>query len=177
MKKILVSACLLGEPVRYDGTAKRIPALDELRARFELIPFCPEVAGGLPVPRPAAELSGSAREILTTIDSASDQPRAGIYTRSGADLTREFLTGARAALALCQAGDITLAILKERSPSCGVHEVYDGTHQGVRRSGRGLTAELLAGCGIELYTEDTWAELLTKPGWDLEKKAAEESGE
>ena len=165
MKPILVSACLLGEAVRYDGTAKLVPALDGLSARYELIPFCPEVAGGLPVPRPAAELSGSAGEILAAKDEpwGPGQRAAGVYTRNGTVLTGPFLAGALAALALCQARGITLAILKERSPSCGVHEVYDGTHQGIRQSGRGLTAQLLADHGIELYTEETFPERLTHP--------------
>lgn len=151
--KILVSACLLGEPVRYDGGAKLVAGIARLAAKHQLIAFCPEVAGGLPVPRDPAEITGSAIPIL-------QRRGGGVLTPEGKDVTDAFRQGAEAALELCRTHGIEAAILKERSPSCGVHQIYDGTHQGRVIAGSGLTAELLREHGIRLYTEEDYEQLL-----------------
>ena len=153
--KLLVSACLLGELVRYDGKTKENEKIKQLVKTHELISFCPEVSGGLPVPRQASELQGSAISILQG-DSG------GVFTKDGTDFTKAFLQGAEKALALCKQHDIKVAILKERSPSCGANLVYDGTHQGRVIPGQGITAALLKQHGIQVYTEDNFEGLETR---------------
>jgi len=150
MERILVSACLMGRAVRFDGRAKPTDHEIFLRWRDEgrLIPFCPEVVGGLPVPRPPAEIEGGrgARAVL--------EGRARIRTTEGRDVTAFFLAGARAALRAAREQGVRLAVLKENSPSCGVHRVFDGSFTGTRTPGPGLTTLLLQDHGIDVFTED-----------------------
>jgi uncharacterized protein YbbK (DUF523 family) len=138
MMKILVSACLLGEKVRYHGGDARCASAILARWQDEgrLVPFCPEVAGGLPVPRPAAEI----------VD-------ARILTREGSDVTAYFLEGAHEAAALAAREGIRVAVLKEGSPSCGSGFVYDGNFTGARRPGRGVTTALLEEQGLRVFAE------------------------
>ncbi len=145
MEKVLVSACLLGQPVRYDGTGKglRDPLLDKWRQQQRLVSFCPEIAGGLPVPRAAAER----------------QENGLILTEQDDDVTAEFLSGARQALTLCQRQNIKLALLKEFSPSCGSLQVYNGKFSGEKIPGIGLTTELLRANGIKVFSEFQLVEL------------------
>ncbi|GAA4504487.1 DUF523 domain-containing protein [Pseudaeromonas paramecii] len=144
MKKILVSACLLGQPVRYDGQGKGLtdPRLARWQAQGRLVSVCPELAGGLPVPRAPAE-----------------RQEARVVTVQGEDVTAAFACGAQAALQLCQAQGIRLALLKEGSPSCGSQQIYDGTFAGQRVAGEGVTAALLRAHGIQVYAETQLAEL------------------
>src|SRR4051794_8172850 len=138
MESILVSACLLGRPVRYDGTGKRSDhrVFERWRAEGRLVPVCPEVHGGLPVPRPPAEIrSGLGGDVL--------DGRARVVTRGGEDVTAYFLEGARQALEQARANGVRMAILKESSPSCGVGRVYDGTFSGAAVPGEGVTTALL----------------------------------
>ncbi|TDQ53217.1 DUF523 domain-containing protein [Actinorugispora endophytica] len=150
MERILVSACLMGRAVRYDGGAKPSGHAVFLRWREEgrLVPFCPEVAGGLPVPRPPAEIEGArgARAVL--------EGEARIRTPEGADVTEFFLAGARAALRRARDHGVRLALLKEGSPSCGVHRIYDGTFTGAKTPGAGVTTLLLQDHGIDVFTEN-----------------------
>ncbi|MBR0574876.1 DUF523 domain-containing protein [Proteiniclasticum sp. BAD-10] len=135
-EKILVSACLLGEKVRYDGRGYDPSPLESLKERYTLIPVCPEVLGGLSVPRDPAEiLSGR------------------VLTRQGRDVTAEFEEGARKVLTLCQQEGITKAILKSKSPSCGKDRIYDGSHTKTLIPGHGKTVELLLESTITVYTE------------------------
>ena len=135
---ILVSACLLGVPCRYDGAAKRDLRLEALRARgHTLVPVCPEVLGGLPTPRPPAEL----------------QPDGRVVNREGRDVTAEYQAGAKGALKLARAHGCACAVLKERSPSCGSGQVYDGSFSGKLIPGSGVAAERLEGCGVAVYGE------------------------
>ncbi|CAM4225788.1 DUF523 domain-containing protein [Nocardiopsis rhodophaea] len=149
MEKVLVSACLMGRRVRFDGNAKTVEdeILDRWRAEERLVVFCPEVAGGLPVPRPPAEIESSsgATAVLTG--------NARIKTPQGADVTSFFLAGAHAALDAAHRHEARIAILKESSPSCGVHRVYDGSFTGATTSGPGVTARLLIDNGIAVFTE------------------------
>lgn len=148
MRRILVSACLAGRRVRYDGRAKTIDdaIVERWRAEGRLVVFCPEVAGGLSVPRPPAEIdSGDARAVL--------DGTARIRTPQGADVTAAFLAGARAALSTARAHDVALAVLKESSPSCGLHRVYDGSFSGQTVAGPGVTARLLLEAGIPVFSE------------------------
>lgn len=145
---ILVSACLLGEPVRYDGTSNEInrEILEDWRANGRVVPFCPEVAGGLGTPRPAAEIvGGTGQEVLGG--------EATVETEEGTDVTDEFLAGARRTLAAAREADVRCAILKSKSPSCGSETIYDGTFSGSRRGGRGVTAALLERHDIPVFSE------------------------
>lgn len=149
MERILVSACLLGRPVRYDARGRRCaePLFERWRAEGRLVPLCPEVGGGLPVPRPAAEISGgSGADVL--------DGRARVLTRDGDDVTACFLEGARLALEQASSCGARLAILKEGSPSCGSGRVHDGTFAGRTVAGEGVTAALLERHGIAVFAED-----------------------
>lgn len=139
---VLVSACLLGRTCRYDGRHNRDRVLeDELARRGErAVPFCPEEHGGLGTPRPAAWIE--ARDAAAVLDGA-----ARVVSEHGRDVSAEFLTGARGALAACEQGGARKAYLKERSPSCGVRATHVA---GEAVAGPGVTAELLRRAGIEV---------------------------
>ena len=145
--KLLVSACLLGVACRYDGASKGLPdsVLRELMARHTLVPVCPEQLGGLPTPRDASERQGSR-----------------VVMRSGRDVTDAYVRGAQQVLALAQRFGCTAALLKQRSPSCGHGEIYDGTFTGTVVEGWGVTAELLRREGIPVLGESRMGELLTE---------------
>ena len=141
--KILISACLLGIPCRYDGASKAQPCVEELARRHELVPVCPEQLGGLPTPR-----------------DPSERREGRVVMNTGADVTEQYRRGAEAALRLCRMLGCEAAILKERSPSCGHGTIYDGTFTGTLTDGDGVTAELLLRNGIPVYGESQAAELL-----------------
>jgi len=142
-EKILISACLLGEKVRYDGKGTPVSEMEQLQEKFDLIPLCPEVQGGLPVPRDPAEIRNGL-----------------VLTREGKDVTDSFRKGAQMTLACCQESGITRAILKARSPSCGRDLIYDGSHSGRLTEGHGLTCALLLENNIQVYTENDIGGLL-----------------
>ena len=122
MEKILISACLMGDIVRYDGRQKKMThaLIHRWAAQGRLVPFCPEVAGGLSTPRPPAEIvNGDGQEVL--------EQRAKIWTSAGEDVTPQFVRGALMALDLIKSHAIKFAILKAKSPSCGSEFIYDGT--------------------------------------------------
>ncbi|GAA3131190.1 DUF523 domain-containing protein [Streptosporangium carneum] len=150
MERILVSACLVGRRVRYDGAAKTSgdALLAAWRREGRLVPFCPEVEGGLPVPRPASEIEGGAGGAAVLAGAAR------VLTADGTDVTRAFLAGAQAALAVARSFGVRVAILKEGSPSCGGLSVYDGSFRGRRVPGVGVTAALLELHGVSVFTED-----------------------
>lgn len=133
---ILVSACLLGCPCRYDGTGQAHPAVLALRERHHLVPVCPEQLGGLPTPRPPAERRNGA-----------------VITCEGADVTEQYRRGGEAAVELARLMGCTCAIMKERSPSCGCGEIYDGTFSHTLISGNGAAAALLAEAGLKVLGE------------------------
>lgn len=135
-RKLLVSACLLGTPCRYDGESKGSDAVRALAEEFELIPVCPEVMGGLPTPRTPSERQGDR-----------------VITKDGRDVTENYRRGAETALEIAQREGVAAAVLKERSPSCGSGEIYDGSFTGTRTAGDGMTAELLKSNGIAVYGE------------------------
>ena len=140
--KILISACLLGVCCRYDGASKPHPLAAALAERHTLVPVCPEQLGGLPTPRPPAE-----------------RRDGRVVTQSG-DVTEQYLRGAEETLKLCKLLGCEAAVLKERSPSCGRGQVYDGTFSGTLTAGDGVTAELLAAHGILVYGESQIEKLL-----------------
>lgn len=140
---ILVSACLAGIPCRYDGSTLPDPEIQGLVARGIAIPICPEAAGGLPTPRPPAEISGGdGQDVL--------EGRARVVRQDGTDVTEAFLKGALSALSLAQKLGVKKAILKAHSPSCGVNFIYDGSFTGTLKEGMGVTAAILRREGIEL---------------------------
>ena len=132
----LVSACLCGISCRYDGGASTVESLARLSARGGALAVCPEVDGGLPIPRPPCEL---------------DNGRA--LTRDGDDLTANFTAGAAHALRLAREHGIRFAILKEKSPSCGGTVIYDGSFSRTLVPGRGIAAALLQAHGIRVLSE------------------------
>ena len=136
MENILVSACLLGIGCRYDGKHKADPEVLKLKERYNLIPVCPEIFGGLPTPRIPSERIGDK-----------------VIMEDGRDVTENYQKGAEEALELCRIYNIKTAILKERSPSCGKGFVYDGTFTGVLTERDGVTAELLLSAGIRVIGE------------------------
>ena len=138
MENLLISACLLGVYCKYDGGTNTQPAesLNKLRAKYRLIPVCPETASGLPCPR-----------------EPSERVEGGVIGRSGADVTAEFEKGGETALRLARRFGCKLALMKERSPSCGSGRIYDGSFSGVTVPGDGVAAEKLKAAGVEVYGE------------------------
>lgn len=135
--KLLVSACLLGAPCKYDGGNNACPGVLALASEHTLIPVCPEQLGGLPTPRTPAERAGER-----------------VITADGRDVTAQYRRGAEAALHLAKTLGAEGAILKARSPSCGCGTIYDGTFTHTRVQGNGMTAELLIKAGFEVHTEE-----------------------
>ena len=145
---VLVSACLLGEHVRHDGSHAFCDSsiLHELRDQGRLIPFCPEVSASLPIPRSPAEIIvGDGRDVIEGV--------ARVRTMGGQDLTAQFLRGAENALEAAKRQGARLAILKDRSPSCGVIRIHDGSFSGTTRPGKGVTTTLLEENGIRVFSE------------------------
>ena len=131
--RIIVSACLLGENCKYSGGNNRHERVLAFIEGHEVIPICPEVMGGLPTPRSPAEIV-----------------RGTVINREGVNVDTQYRLGAKMALEIAMREKIDLAILQSRSPSCGVHEIYDGTFSGTRIPGQGVTAKLLAENGFRV---------------------------
>lgn len=148
MIRVLVSACLLGEKVRYSGAdaASASPILAAWVREGRVVPFCPELAGGLGVPRPPAEIVGAGGDAV--MDGT-----ARVVTVHGADVTEPFLRGARLALDAALPADVRLAVLKDGSPSCGSEIIHDGSFGGRTRDGMGVTAAVLQRAGIAVFSE------------------------
>lgn len=143
--KRLVSACLLGVNCRYDGGNSRNENALKQQETDELIPVCPEEAGGLPTPRPAVEIvGGDGNDVL--------DGKAKVMTADGQDKTEQFLKGAQHALELAQSQGATSVIFKSRSPSCGCGKIYDGSFSGTLITGDGVTAALLKRHGIKVIS-------------------------
>jgi len=146
--KIIVSSCLLGNAVRYDGTyyLNKHPLLELFKQEGQIIVFCPEVEGGLPIPRDPAEIDqGDGKDVRNNA--------ASVLSNKGDVLTSFFIEGTSKLEAICRSEKIGLAILKDRSPSCGVHEIYDGTFRGKTKPGMGVATALLKSLQIPLFSE------------------------
>ena len=145
MENLLISACLLGVECKYSGGSNAMPeeTIGKLRARYRLIPVCPETAGGLPTPRDPSERLGDR-----------------VVSCRGADVTAQFKKGAEAALTLARRYGCTTALMKEHSPSCGSGLIYDGSFSERLIKGDGCAAELLKAAGVSVVGENV-TELLT----------------
>ena len=163
MEKILVSACLCGMKTRFDGKDNPFPFLERLKKHYEIVPFCPEIEGGLPEKREPCEMVNNA-----------------ILTESGKDVTKNFVEGAKKAVSLCHFFGIKIAILKDRSPSCGSRTIHDGSFKNNVVDGLGVTARALIADGIKVYAETDALDFLVpeekkKKGMTKSKHAAKRS--
>ena len=138
MESILVSACLLGVSCRYDAKSKPNENVIGLIKKYNLIPVCPEILGGLPTPRVPSERKGN-----KVVSKCSD------------DVTKHFVHGAEETLRLANMYGCKKAVLKEKSPSCGFGKIYDGTFSGKLINGNGVAADLLSAAGIAVFGESS----------------------
>lgn len=143
--RIIVSACLLGVNCRYNATGGELAQSAQLMELAELIPVCPEILGGLSTPRPPAERVGER-----------------VIACEGSDVTDAYAKGARESLHLAELFGAKLALMKERSPSCGAGEIYDGSFSHTRVPGDGVAAALLKENGVEVYGETRIQELIDR---------------
>lgn len=141
--KIMVSACLLGDNVKYDGTNNRNDELIKFLKDYEVIKVCPECFGGLSIPRIPAEIVGDK-----------------VINKENNDVTNEYLTGAKKTLKIAKDNNIKIAILKKNSPSCGSDYIYDGTFTHTITYGDGITAKLLKENNILVFNEDNYLKIL-----------------
>jgi uncharacterized protein YbbK (DUF523 family) len=163
--RVLVSACLLGEAVRYHGgdATCQHPVLARWRREGRIVPFCPEIAGGLGVPRPAAEILGDGGAAVLS-------GTGRVLDVKGRVVTAEFVEGGRLALERARENHIRVAILKDGSPSCGSGFIFDGSFRGSTRPGVGVTTALLAQNGLRVFSEteieaaDAWIRGLNDVG-------------
>ena len=146
--KILISACLIGEPVRYDGKSNLVASqlIKNWQAQGLLLPVCPEVCGGLSTPRKPAE-------IMTD---------GTVKTELGVDVSAQFEKGAQHTLSLALKHNIKLAILTEKSPSCGSHFIYNGQFKRQLIEGKGITTCLLEEHGIQVFSQHQLEEVLAR---------------
>lgn len=149
---ILVSACLAGFKVRYDGRHCLDPEIRTLIEEEQAVSICPEVMGGLSTPRPPAEImNGSGEDVLSG--------HIRIVTTDGQDVTDIYIKGAVKALDQAKTLGVTVAVLKENSPSCGTSMIYDGTFNGKKAAGEGVTAALFKRHGIRVLSEAAFTDI------------------
>lgn len=136
-ENLLISACLCGENCKYNGGNNKLEKIKDLKSKYNLIMVCPEVLGGLTIPRVPSEI----------LDDK-------VINKEGLDVTIHFTNGAKKTLEICLANKCDKALLKNSSPSCGVNKVYDGSFSDNKIAGMGITAKVLKQNGIHLYSED-----------------------
>lgn len=142
-EKLLISSCLLGNNVKYNGKNNYIDGIEALKEKYDLIIICPEVMGGLSIPRIPSEIINN-----------------NVFNKEGINVTKEFEKGANIALELVKKHNIKKALLKDGSPSCGSTYIYDGTFNGIKINDFGITVRRLLKENIKIYTEKNWMELL-----------------
>jgi len=145
MEKLLISSCLIGNNTKYNGKNNYIKEIEQLKLKYELIPICPEVLGGLSIPRDPSEINNDK-----------------VISINGKDVTKEFNIGANKALNIALLNNIKYALLKDGSPSCGNTYIYDGTFKNNKIDGIGITTKLLKSHNIKIYNENNINELLKK---------------
>lgn len=155
MDRVLVSACLLGSKVRYNGSYRLSghPVLARWQSEGRLVQICPEVAAGFSTPRPPAEIRG------TGDGHAVLHGQGRVVEKTGKDVTQLYLDAGQLALELAREPGCRFAILTDGSPSCGSSFVYDGSFSGERIAGRGTTTALLEENGVRVFSEDQIEEL------------------
>lgn len=158
-----MSACLLGENTRYDGKNNYDKRIEDIKKKFDIVPVCPEVLGGLKTPRLPSEIKNSF-----------------VYNNQGKDVTNHFVDGAMKALNAVHFFHIKMAVLVERSPSCGIHEVHNGYFNGQVVKGEGITTTYLKHAGVQCFTLDEFIAYVDeqeknkevqKEAYELEKEA------
>jgi uncharacterized protein YbbK (DUF523 family) len=154
LEKILISSCFLGNKVRYDSKDNLLTenVIQRWQREQRLVVICPELAGGLSIPRAPAEIR------------RHDGYDIQVVTNIGDDVTVAFERGANEALRVCQLHDIRYALLKESSPSCGSSMIYDGSFKQKKISGQGVTTSLLIANGVKVYSEKNIAALWSDLG-------------
>ena len=145
MEKLLISSCLIGNNTNYNGKNNYIKEIEQLKSKYELIPICPEVLGGLSIPRDPSEINNDK-----------------VISINNKDVTLEFNIGANKTLNIALKNNIKYAILKDGSPSCGNTYIYDGTFKNNKINGSGITTKLLKSHNIKIYNENNLNELLKK---------------
>ena len=145
MEKLLISSCLIGNNTKYNGKNNYIKEIEKLKLKYELIPICPEVLGGLSIPRDPSEINNDK-----------------VISINNKDVTKEFNIGANKALNVALLNNIKYALLKDGSPSCGNTYIYDGTFKNNKIDGIGITTKLLKSHNIKIYNENNINELLKK---------------
>ena len=137
--KIGVSSCLLGINCKYNGQSNKNEGIIKLKEKYELVPICPEVLGGLSTPRIPAEII-----------------KDKVINKEGIDVTKNYNNGANKALQILKENNINIVILKSKSPSCGRDKVYDGTFSHVLIDGQGISAKLFSKNNITIYDENDY---------------------
>lgn len=139
MQNVLISACLLGVDCKYNGSNNKLDeeTINLLKEKYNLIPVCPEIMGGMPTPRNPVEITDGK-----------------VFDNDGVEFTKEFEKGSEEVLKLAKLYDTTIAILKENSPSCGSNYIYDGTFNHQKIKGKGIAAHKLSKENIKLFTEE-----------------------
>ncbi len=143
--KIAVSSCLLGIPCKYNGQSNKNEEILKLQEKHELVPICPEVLGGLPIPRIPAEI-------------INDK----VINQNGEDVTYNYNLGSSKALQIIQENNISIAILKSKSPSCGLGTIYDGTFTHTLINGNGIATELFIKNNIRVYDEHNFLDIVNE---------------
>lgn len=152
---IMVSACLLGQKSKYNGEANANELLIKYKDAGRFLEICPELFAGLTIPRPPAEIQkGVGADVIAG--------RAIVKDKEGNDRTAAFVQGAEGVLELARKHNVKIAIMKENSPSCGSHFVYDGSFSGKKITGQGVTASLIGEAGVTVYSEEDITEDLLK---------------
>ena len=151
--KYLISACLANQPVRYDGRGYQFEKIINLIKNQNIILACPEILGGLATPRAPAEIiGGSALDVLNGY--------AQVVDNLGQNVSQAFIQGAYATLKLAQLHQIDIVVLKENSPSCGSHFIYDGSFSGQKIAAMGITTALLKKYGFTVISEQEFLQKL-----------------
>ena len=141
--KIAVSSCLLGVNCKYNGKSNYNDDIIKLKEKYELVPICPEVLGGLSTPRVPAEIINNK-----------------VINQEGIDVTSNYNEGAKKALKILQENNIKIAILKAKSPSCGKDQIYDGTFSHTLTQGNGVTTNLFLENDIVVLNENNFKQYL-----------------
>ncbi|WP_304152189.1 DUF523 domain-containing protein [Finegoldia magna] len=139
MQNVLISACLLGVDCKYNGSNNKLDdeIIHSLKEKYNLIPVCPEIMGGMPTPRNPVEITDGK-----------------VFDYDGEEFTKEFEKGSEEVLKLAKLYNSSIAILKENSPSCGSNYIYDGTFNHQKIKGMGIAAHKLSKENIKLFSEE-----------------------